>query len=148
MPLTRAPAAARRANLAHELYGDEHEQRRERVAQRAPAERIGERDATRRAGDRQQAEQQRIAAIDVSEAVLCVRTDDRHGDDREQRCRLRLVRAEAEKGDEARHEQDPAADAEQSSDDAAREADDQRADHRSTRSTAVARSTTANSSEI
>src|SRR5262249_329011 len=100
------------------------------------------------ARDREQAENERVLAADVPVAVLAPGPDERHGHDRQQRGRLGVVLVEADEEHEARHEQHAAADAEQAGDDAAGEPDRDRADHRSTSSTALASRTAANSSEI
>ena len=104
-------------------------------------QRVGQRDAAGRAGERQQ---RRAAAR--RRGARCrsgpgAGADDRHGDDRQQRRRLGLVLAQAEEDHQRRHEQHAAADAEHPGDHAAGDADRDRADHGSTSSTALATST-------
>ena len=133
---------------ADELIGDQDHRAAKASRRSAPAEGVGEGHSGGRSGEREQAQQQRIGALDVAVAVLADRADERDGHDRQQRSRLGVVLVEAQEDHQAGNEQDATADAEQAGDDSAGDADGDGPGQRSTSSTAEAIRTAANMSAI
>ena len=103
--------------------GDEQEHAEQAPEHVRPDSDSATSDAALDAGDRGDADPGGDAEVDVAVPPLPPRSDDRRRQDREERGRLRVELRQAEDERERRHEQDPAADAEEPGQHAAQAAD-------------------------
>src|SRR5947209_7267466 len=131
-----------------ELRRHEQHHGREQQPQRTLGQGIGQRDAARHAQGRQGSYDRAVAQRDIAVAMLARRSDQCYRDDGEQRRGFCLYLAERQHERQRRHEQDPAADAEQSADGAGRDPHDRRDNHVNTRSIATPIISRANRSEM